>query len=229
MMGIRRITDMWHVEKLRRYRLDRVREQFVLKDVAGVLLYCPINIRYVTGSRNMSVYTMRAQERYAFVATNGPVVLFDSYPVGTPDVVDERRPGQNWYFEVTGDRTLDACQAWADEIDDIVTEHGGGNKRLAVDRMAALGFEALTKHGISICDGGEILERARVIESPEEIACMAVTVSACDVGMARMHEALRPGITEKYLWSLLVQANIELGGEWMETRLLASGGRTNPW
>ncbi len=215
--------------KLRQYRLNRVREQLVLKDVAGVLLYCPINIRYATGSRNMSVYTMHAQERYAFVATNGPVVLFDSYPVGTPDVVDERRPAQNWYFEVTGNRTLDACQAWADEIADLVTEHGGGNKRLAVDRMAALGFKALTKHGISICDGGEILERARVIKSPEEIACMCVAVSACDVGMARMYEALRPGITENYLWSLLVQANIELGGEWMETRLLASGGRTNPW
>ena len=47
--------------------------------------------------------------------------------------------------------------------------------------------------------------------------------------MARMREALRPGMTENALWSLLVQANAEHGGEWMETRLLASGGRTNPW
>lgn len=47
--------------------------------------------------------------------------------------------------------------------------------------------------------------------------------------MARMRQALEPGITENALWSLLVQANFELGGESMETRLLASGGRTNPW
>lgn len=44
-----------------------------------------------------------------------------------------------------------------------------------------------------------------------------------------MQHALRPGITENQLWSLLHQANIELGGEWIETRLLSSGGRTNPW
>ena len=213
---------------LRRYRLSRVREQLVEKDVAGILLYDPINIRYATGSRNMSVYTMHAAERYTFIATDGPVVLFDSYPVGTPDSVDERRPSQLWYYEVTGDGTYDACQAWSNEIAELVNKHGGGNKRLAVDRMAALGYDALTKHGITIHDGGEIMETARLIKSAEEIACMSVAVSACDVGMARMREALKPGITENYLWSLLVQANIELGGEWMETRLLSSGGRTKP-
>jgi Xaa-Pro dipeptidase len=215
--------------KLRAYRLGRVREQMAARDVAGLLLYDPINIRYATGTRNMSVYTMHAAERYVFIATDGPVILFDSYPVKATDTVDEHRPAQTWYYEVTGDGTFDACQNWGDEIADLLKTHGGGNKRLALDRLAALGFESLKRHDIEIFDGGEVMERARVIKSAEEIACMTVAVNACDVGMARMREALKPGITENYLWSLLVQANIELGGEWMETRLLASGGRTNPW
>ncbi len=42
-------------------------------------------------------------------------------------------------------------------------------------------------------------------------------------------EALRPGLSENELWSILHQTNIALGGEWIETRLLASGPRTNPW
>ena len=36
-------------------------------------------------------------------------------------------------------------------------------------------------------------------------------------------------MTEQELWSRLHQANIEFGGEWIETRLLTSGPRTNPW
>ena len=44
-----------------------------------------------------------------------------------------------------------------------------------------------------------------------------------------MQAAHRPGITEQALWSILCQANAELGGEWMETRLLSAGQRTNPW
>jgi len=44
-----------------------------------------------------------------------------------------------------------------------------------------------------------------------------------------MHEQARSGMRENELWALLVHANAEHGGEWMDTRLLTSGGRTNPW
>jgi Xaa-Pro aminopeptidase len=44
-----------------------------------------------------------------------------------------------------------------------------------------------------------------------------------------MREALRPGITENELWSILHQINISMGGEWIEARLLLSGDRINPW
>jgi Xaa-Pro aminopeptidase len=36
-------------------------------------------------------------------------------------------------------------------------------------------------------------------------------------------------MTEEKLWSYLHKTNIENGGEWIETRLLTSGPRTNPW
>ncbi len=78
-------------------------------------------------------------------------------------------------------------------------------------------------------DAQEPLELARAIKSEDEIGCICISIAACETGMARMREALRPGLTENALWSILHQTNIELDGEWMETRLLSSGGRTNPW
>ena len=47
--------------------------------------------------------------------------------------------------------------------------------------------------------------------------------------MARMREALKPGLSENELWATLHETNIRLGGEWIETRILSSGERTNPW
>jgi Xaa-Pro aminopeptidase len=44
-----------------------------------------------------------------------------------------------------------------------------------------------------------------------------------------MERALRPGMTENDLWAILHAENIRRGGEWIETRILASGPRTNPW
>ena len=58
---------------------------------------------------------------------------------------------------------------------------------------------------------------------------MQTSIDVCETAMAEMHQALVPGITENALWSILHQKNIELGGEWIETRLLSSGERTQPW
>ena len=74
-----------------------------------------------------------------------------------------------------------------------------------------------------------LAEAARIVKSPEEIQAMRIAVAACEEGVGRMRAAMAPGMTENALWSLLHKANIELGGEWIMTRLLASGPRTNPW
>lgn len=219
--------------RLRHYRLARVREQLKRFDYAACLLFDPINIRYATGTRNMQIWTQHAPERYAFVPAEGPVILFDSSvckrPPKTIDTVEEWRPASTWYFEAKGARVDETAARWAAEIAELMQCHGGGNRRLALDRIGPAGIVPLQGHGLELCDAQAPLELARAIKSPEEIACMSIAIAACEAGMARMLGALEPGITENALWSLLVQANFELGGESMETRLLASGGRTNPW
>jgi Xaa-Pro aminopeptidase len=47
--------------------------------------------------------------------------------------------------------------------------------------------------------------------------------------MARMAEYSEPGRTEQEIWAELHLENIRSGGEWIETRILAAGPRTNPW
>src|SRR3954469_18257658 len=64
-------------KRLRRDRLARLRGELSKRDLAGALLADPMNIRYATGSRNMAIWTMHAPGRYVFVATDGPVVLFE--------------------------------------------------------------------------------------------------------------------------------------------------------
>ena len=218
---------------LRAYRLGRVRARLRRLDYAGCLLYDPINIRYATGSRNMAVWTLHNPVRYAFVATEGPVVLFDFHNCehlsAGLETVDEVRPAISWYFFGAGPLVRERARAWAAEIADLVQSHGGGNRRLAIDRCDPEGAAALATQGIEVRDGQEVLELARTLKSAEELACMGQAIAVCEVAMARMREALEPGMTENQLWSILNQVNAAMGGEWIETRLLASGTRTNPW
>ena len=216
-----------------RGRARRVREALSRSDVAAAVLFDPINIRYATGSANMQVWTLHNPARYAFVPAAGPTVLFEFHGCAHLsrglDTVDEIRDACTWSYFGAGPRVEEKAQRWAAELADLVTAHGGGNRRLAVDRLDPAGAWALRALGLTLRDGQAAMEGARAIKGAEEIAAIRAAIAVCEEGMGRMREALRPGITENELWSVLHQTNIARGGEWIETRLLASGPRTNPW
>ncbi len=220
-------------DRLFRYRLERLRAELRRRDFAGAVISDPMNLRYATGTRNMAVWTTHAPGRYAFVATDGPVILFEftssrHVSAGSP-VVDEVRPCTPWFYFLAGPRTEEKAHLWADEIDSLLRQYGGNNRRLAVDRCDPLGTLRLLSHGVQLFDVQEAAEQARMVKSAEEIACLQASMDVCDIAIDRMRAALRPGITENQLWSLLHETNIAHGGEWIECRLLASGPRTNPW
>ena len=78
-------------------------------------------------------------------------------------------------------------------------------------------------------DGVLISEPARVIKLPDEINCIRWAVAVAEHGIARLKQALRPGVSEVRLWGLLNYTNLANNGDWHEGRMLASGPRINPW
>ena len=225
--------DALDLRRLRAYRLGRVREQLKARDYAGILLFDPINVRYATGARNMTVWILHNQARYCFIPAEGPVVLFDFHNCEHLsqglETIDEVRPTCSWFYFGAGPKLQERALAWAAEVADLVQRHGGGNRRLALDHCDPAGAFALAEQGVELREGQEVMELARAIKSADEIACMRQAIAVCEAGMARMRETLEAGMTENELWSILHQTNIAMGGEWIETRLLSSGTRTNPW
>ena len=220
-------------KKLRAYRLERLRDELRRRDYMGCLLTDPLNIRYATGSRNMQIWSLHSPGRWAFVPTEGPVVLYEFTGVmhnneGIETIV-EQRPTTPWFYFLAGPRTEEKAELWVAEIADMVMKHGGRNRRLAVDRCEPMGAFRLARRGIELFDAQEAIELARVIKSPEEIAAMRLSMEVCDHAIAEMRAALRPGITENQLWAVLHEVNIAHDGEWIESRQLTSGERTNPW
>lgn len=222
-----------NLEALRAYRLQRVRDQLRGRDVNACLLFDPINIRYATDVTNMQVWTLHNPARYLLVPAEGPVVLFDYHNCEHLsdgfDTVDEVRHAKPVFFYGAGPRLAEKAADFAGEIVALMRRIDRSNGRLGVDHLHHTGVACLQAAGISLVDGQEILEHARKIKSADEIAAMRVAIGACERGMARMHEALTPGMTEVDLWSILHGENIRSGGEWIETRLLVSGPRSNPW
>ena len=218
---------------MRVYRLARVRAQLARRDYAGIVVADPINVRYATDSANMQVWCLHNPVRYAFVATEGPVILFDfhgcAHLSAHLDLVDEVRRGRGWYFFKSGERIGEHARSWAAEIADLVRAHGGGNRRLAIDHANPEGVAALEALGVGVHEGQAVMELARAIKSADEIRAMRCALATCETAMRLMQQHLRPGATEQELWAHLHAENVRRGGEWIETRLLSSGPRTNPW
>lgn len=221
------------LDEVRLYRLQRVRDALKERDLSAAVLYDQLNTRYATDVTCMQLWCIHNETRYVVVPAEGPVVVFEygGYEHLSQDVpcVDEVRPATAFYYMGAGSRYQEKAKAWAAEVADELNRHNGGNKRIAIDRMAYEGIAALQKHGFEVFDGFELMENAREIKSPGEIVLMQHAIDVCEIGMRSMEDALEPGMTENALWSILHQKNIELGGEWIETRLLSSGQRTNPW
>ena len=221
------------LDRARAYRLRRLRAEMARQDVAGLLLYDPVNIRYAFDCSNMSIWTAHNPIRYALILNGGPGIMFEFKACehlndGLPGI-DEVRTAIGWMFMCAGDQAESRLAPWADEIAGLVREYGGGNMRLGVDRMEPEGVHALSSRGIDIVDGGQITEIARSVKSADEIALMRWTIRVCEAGMARIYDHSVPGATEQELWAHLHFENARSGGEWLETKLLTCGPNTNPW
>jgi Xaa-Pro dipeptidase len=218
---------------MRKYRVERIRAELKRRDYAGALLYDPVNIRYATDSTNMQLWVAHNPTRHCFVATEGPVVLFDYFSCehlsDHSGIVDEVRPAVSWMYLYGGELSGRRVERWAAEIGDLVRQHGGGNSRIAVDHLDHEGVAALARLGVLVGSGEAVMENARLIKSADEILCMRRAIVACEAAMGEMQAVLMPGISENALWAELHRGNIARGGEWIETRLLSSGPRTNPW
>ena len=219
-------------DKLRSYRLDRVRNELKKNNIEACILFDPVNVRYALDTVNMSVYNMHNLTRYCFISVDGPTILYEYFNCEILskglDLIDEIRPAITWDYFSNGDQSELQLKKWVNEVNDLSNTYFK-SKKIAIDVINGPAVNELNKKGIKVLEAKKILEQARVIKSSEEIKCMRAALDVADIGIIKMRDYLKSGITEDELWSILHKTNIENGGEWIECRILSSGSRTNPW
>jgi Xaa-Pro aminopeptidase len=228
------IAPAYDPVRLRAERLAKVRAMMRHHALDAVLLLDPYNQRYATGSRNMFGYFLRNSTRYIYIPASGPIILFE-YPGSSHistwlETIDEARISRMVFAAVNG-RDAQAMQPFAQEIADLVRQDAGSDKRhrVGMDRCFHLPALALQAQGLEVVDIMNLLLDTRRLKTPGEIASLALSMSAAEAAVWNVQKRLEPGITENELFSHMYQTLIAQGGEFIETRLLTSGPKTNPW
>ena len=227
-----------NLPELRAFRHKRLTDAVNARGYGGILMFDPLNIRYATDSTNMQLWNMHNAFRACLVCADGYMVMWDyknaMFLSKFNYLVNEQRSGADLFYFDRGDKIDVAADEFSNQVRSVIDEHGGANTRLGVDKIMLHGLRALEAQGFDVIPGEELTEKARSIKGPDEILAMRCASVACEIACAEMETAARLGVpkgdmSENDIWAVLHVENIRRGGEWIETRLLTSGPRTNPW
>ena len=218
---------------MRHYRLNRIMASLAERDLDAVLLFDPLNIRYASDTTNMQLWNTHNPFRACLVTADGYMVVYDykmsPFLCDYNPLVREVRSGASMFYFANGDKTGTAANDFVTDITALMQDRVGNGRRIAIDKIMVHGYKAFVAAGYTVTEGEEMMEHTRAIKGVDEILAMRCAIHACEQSVHVMEREARPGMTEDAIWAHLHAENIKRGGEWIETRLLASGPRTYPW
>lgn len=224
--------------RMREFRWARLTQHIVDRGYGGLLMFDPLNIRYATDSTNMQLWNTHNPFRAVLLCADGYMVIWDyknsPFLSTFNPLVREQRSGASMFYFSAGDKAMQDSSTFAAEVAELLRAHAGTNTRLAVDKIMLTGAKALEELGLDLMEGEEVTEKARSVKGPDEILAMRCANHACETSVKAMEDYARAHVangqtSEDDIWAVLHAENIRRGGEWIETRLLSSGPRTNPW
>ena len=175
--------DLPDLQEMRRHRWARLTDHIVARDYGGLLMFDPLNIRYATDSTNMQLWNTHNPFRAVLLCADGYMVMWDyknsPFLSSFNPLVREARSGADFFYFDRGDKAYQAAEVFAEQVHDLIAEHGGGSRRLGVDKAMMHAFRALNAIGFEVMEGEEVTEKARAVKGPDEIRAMRCASYSC--------------------------------------------------
>ena len=215
------------VERLKSWRMGRLKQKMRQHDVALCMLVNPVSMRYAVDYRNYALFMSHIPSTYLLLPLEDTFAICNGFEPNLPG--ENVRAGTPISYFYGGEELPQLAENLADEIVAYLDEIGTSHRRIALEYINPGIVLALAKRDIEVVDGVLITEGARVIKSEDELACIRWAMRVAEFGADKLRQALRPGVSELQLWALLNYTNLANNGDWHDGRMLASGPRINPW
>jgi Xaa-Pro dipeptidase len=238
------------LDRLRRQRLQRLRDKLDGSELGSLLTFDFSNLRYMT-STHIGTWAMDKLIRFAVLPRGGEPVEWDfgsaakHHQLYNPWLDHDREPGSTELSDAAragrsgaraGISTLrgafhpDAGIAAevARKVATVLREHGLADDPIGVDVVEMPILAALHAEGLDIVDGQQIFLEARRIKTPDEISLLAQACSMVDAAYDELYAFLKPGVRENECVGLVADVLYGLGSEYVEGVNAISGERCSP-
>ncbi len=221
-------------ERLRQYRLARVKKMLEQFDLGAVLLFETSNIRYATATQ-IGYWAFNKGERYALVTRDSRPRIWDfgsaakAHRLQLPHMYDtENTVGGNTGLQGAIGPETGLHSGAAREIKAVLEAEGLAGEKLGVDLAETGVFLALQAEGLNVVDGQQAMMHAREIKSQDEIILLTQACAMVDGVYQDIYEALKPGVRESDIVGLAHARLFEMGSEFVEAINSIAGERCSP-
>ena len=220
-------------ERLRRYRLERARAALERSDLGALLVFDTANIRYLTAT-HIGYWAFNKMERWALLTRTGEPWIWDFgsaarvHKVQAPWLDPTHSVGGNTGLAGSIGPESGLVTRAVREIRAVLEDEGVASMPLGVDMAEAELFLELTRAGIEMRNGQQVMLRAREIKSYDEIVLLTQAASMVDGVYQDIFEALKPGVRESDIVALANKRLYEMGSEHVEAINSIAGERCSP-
>ncbi len=221
-------------ERLRSYRLQRVRDQLEKAELGALLLFETSNIRYAT-STHIGYWAFNKGERYALVTRDGGPWIWDfgsaarAHRLQLPGLYNETNSrGGNTGLQGAIAPSAGLHTAAVRELRGVLADEGLAGAPIGVDMAETSIFLEMQAQGLDVRDGQQPMMLAREVKSPDEIMLLTQACAMVDGVYQHIFEALKPGIRESQIVALATAYLFDVGAEAVEAINSIAGERCSP-
>ena len=220
------------MERLRTQRLDRAKQLLRESQLGALLCFDMNNIRYLTAT-HIGTWAIDKLARFTLLPQDDEPILWDfgsaarHHQLHCPWLGERSRPGISTLRGALGPEVGQAEDV-ARKIRIELEARGLLGEPIGVDIIELPVLLALQAEGITVLDGQQLMQRARVIKTEDEITLLNTACMMADAAYDELYRAMRPGMTENQCVGLVSKVLYDLGSEHVEGVNAISGERCSP-
>ncbi|WP_052891488.1 M24 family metallopeptidase [Thermogemmatispora carboxidivorans] len=219
-------------ERLRRERLARVQKVLKESELGALLCFDMSNIRYIT-STHIGTWAMDKLFRFTLLPRDDEPILWTFGSAARHDQLSAPWMGERARAGISTMRGAMApgsgrAEDVARKIRIELEQRGLLHEPLGVDVIEPQVLFALQKEGITIADGQNLMQTARMIKTQDEITLLSTACMMVDAAYEELYRWMRPGVRENECVALVSKVLYDLGSEHVEGVNAISGERCSP-
>jgi Xaa-Pro aminopeptidase len=220
------------VSRLRRERLERIKGLLADADVGALLCFDMANIRYITAT-HIGTWAMDKLARFCLLPQGDDPIVWDFGSAARHHELycpwlEGRSPAGISTMRGAMSPQAGRAEDVAAKIRLSLEQRGLAGEAVGVDVVEPAVLFALQREGITVVDGQQLMQHARMIKTRDEIVLLDSACMMVDAAYEHLYREMRPGMRENECVGLVSKVLYDLGSEHVEGVNAISGERCSP-